>query len=123
LKEDKEARLPKEKSEKRSPQITIKAIGRLQSGPILPPEVLEGYKRIDESFLERILRIAEREQAFGHKSYSLGQIFAFSVVLIALLCATYLGLRGKEWLGGGIGLGALASIAIAYFYSHKRSEK
>ncbi len=67
--------------------------------------------------------MAEREQSFRHKSYYLGQIFAFSVVLIALLCATYLGLRGKEWLGGGIGLGALASIAIAYFYSHKRSEK
>lgn len=67
--------------------------------------------------------MAEREQRFRHRSYYMGQVFAFGVVFIGLYFATYLGINGKEWLGGGIGLGALASIVAAYFYSHRRKEK
>ncbi len=63
--------------------------------------------------------MAEKEQNFRHASYYIGQIFAVVIVIWGLASATYLGVNGKEWLGGTIGLGALASIVGAYFYSQK----
>lgn len=63
--------------------------------------------------------MAEKEQAFRHRSYYIGQLSAIIIVLAGLASAVYLGVNGKEWLGGTIGLGALASIVGAYFYGQK----
>jgi uncharacterized membrane protein len=119
----------KEESKEQSKENFLPAYGKLtqisvRTAPIPPPEELEGYKKIDPSFPERIIRMAEKEQKFRHHSYYLGQFFAFIIALAALGSATYLGINGKEWLGGSIGLGALASIVGAYFYSqHQKSGK
>ncbi len=92
-------------------------------GPIPPPETLERYGKINPSFPERIVRMAEKEQNFRHISYYIGQFFAVIIVIAGLGSATYLGINGKEWLGGTIGLGALASIVGAYFYSQSKNKK
>lgn len=92
-------------------------------GPLPPPEILERYGEIDPSFPERIFHMAEKEQKFRHRSYYIGQIMALVIVIVGLLSAVYLGVNGKEWLGGTIGLGALASIVGAYFYSQKTKKE
>lgn len=95
-------------------------IAKLSIGPIPPPEILKGYKEIDPSFPERIFKMAEKEQRFRHISFYSGQVLGFFITIFALICSTYLGINGKEWLGGGIGLGALASIVLAYLYSQRQ---
>lgn len=95
-------------------------IAKLSIGPIPPPKILREYKEIDPSFPERIFKMAEKEQEFRHKSFRYGQVLGFIITIFALTCGTYLGIKGKEWLGGGIGLGALASIVLAYLYSQRQ---
>ncbi len=114
--------LPK-KLEKKEGSEQPKAIqitqAKVHIGPIPDPETLERYRDIDPSFPERIVRMAEKEQTFRHRSYYIGQLSALIIVLAGLASAVHLGVNGKEWLGGTIGLGALASIVGAYFYSQK----
>ncbi len=119
--------LPEKKGEKKTESYTQNSKTPLLAqikheihiGPLPPPETLELYSKIDPSFPERIVRMAEKEQHFRHKSYLIGQISAVVIVVAGLASATYLGINGKEWLGGTIGLGALASIVGAYFYSQR----
>jgi len=110
-----------EQSEKPVPVQITKT--RVHIGPLPDPETLERYGEIDPSFPERIVRMAEKEQAFRHRSYYIGQLLSFGIVSIGLASAVYLGVNGKEWLGGSIGLGALASIVGAYFYSQRQRSK
>ncbi len=87
-------------------EITSIEIAKLSIGPLPPPKILREYKEIDPSFPERIFKMAEKEQLL--------------ITIFALICSTYLGINGKEWLGGGIGLGALVSIVLAYLYSQRQ---
>jgi len=118
--------LPQKREEKehkpssQTPETQLVLKQEVHIGPLPSPETLERYGKIDPSFPERIVRMAEREQQFRHMSYYIGQLFAAIIVIAGLISATYLGINGKEWLGGTIGLGALASIVGAYFYSQRK---
>ena len=98
-------------------QITI------TSSPLPPPEVLEKYKEIDPSLPDRLVKMIEREQRHRHLITFLGEIFGFIVVLGGFISAIVLGIYGKEWLAGTIGLGAIASIVGAYFYGKREAIK
>ena len=122
MQKDLPERQGKKDKSKQHPPIHI-AQTQVHIGPIPDPKTLEDYGKIDPSFPERIVRMAEREQMFRHRSYYIGQFSAIIIVIAGLASAVYLGVNGKEWLGGTIGLGALASIVGAYFYSHKFRKK
>ncbi|MHB1681004.1 MAG: DUF2335 domain-containing protein [bacterium] len=89
------------------------------SGPLPPPEILKKYNEINPSFAERMLVMTEKEQGNRHFSNFLGQITAFIVVITALICVTYLGLKGEQWLGAGVGIIVFGSIVGAYMYTVK----
>jgi uncharacterized membrane protein len=91
------------------------------SSPLPPPDVLKKYAEIQPDFPERIVRMVEKEQSFRHKVILLGELFGFVVVIGGFVSAVVLGIYGKEWLAGTIGLGAISSIVGAYFYGKFRA--
>ncbi len=93
------------------------------SSPLPPPEVLEKYAEIDPSFPERLMQMVEKEQRHRHRITFLGELFGFVVVIGGFVSAIVLGLYGKEWLAGTIGLGAISSMVGAYFYGKRRAIK
>jgi len=96
--------------------LTRKQVEVVISSPLPPPDVLKKYAEIDPSFPERLLKLVENEQKFRHRVVYLGEIFGFVVVLGGFISAIVLGIYGKEWLAGTVGLGAISSIVGAYFY-------
>ena len=91
------------------------------SSPLPPPEVLKKYKEIDPSLPDRLVKMMEREQRHRHLITFLGEIFGFIVVVGGFISAIVLGIYGREWLAGTIGLGAIASIVGAYFYGKREA--
>ena len=85
--------------------------------------MLERYKEIDPSLPDRLVKMMEREQRHRHLITFLDEIFGFIVVLGGFISAIVLGIYGKEWLAGTIGLGAIASIVGAYFYGKREAIK
>ncbi|GMW01448.1 MAG: hypothetical protein AMXMBFR84_25850 [Candidatus Hydrogenedentota bacterium] len=69
------------------------------SGPIPDPKVLAEYGKVDSSFPERIMQMAEREQRFDHDQYRflasglvrsihIGQGMIGFICLTGLICGT-----------------------------------
>lgn len=82
------------------------------SGPLPPPSVLQGYNDIVPDAAERILSMAEREQAHRHDHDSQfvqllarGQWFGFILGIAALGVGTYL-------LAIGVNVGGLVSLIL-----------
>jgi len=109
-------------SETRSVKISQTHVAIISS-PLPPPEVLEKYAEIDPSFPERLMQMVEKEQKHRHCITFLGELFGFVVVIGGFVSAIVLGLYGKEWLAGTIGLGAISSIVGAYFYGKRKAIK
>jgi uncharacterized membrane protein len=91
------------------------------SGPIPPPELIEGYQQAIPKGGERVFELAEREQHHRHaierqqlanvsKAHSRGQAFAFALSLIIVVAGALLIADGKDIAGYGtllVGGGAL----------------
>ncbi len=91
------------------------------SGPLPPARELADYKAIDESFAERIMQMAEREQAARHaipndlmkREYALksrGQHYALALAVFILLFAGYLAYLGDTAMAGKVAIGTLVGI-------------
>lgn len=89
------------------------------SGPLPPPELLEGYKRNYKNAPEIIFRMAENEQHFRHRSTYAGQLSALLIGLTGLGVTGYLGVNGQPWLAGLIGFGSLGTLVSAYLADRK----
>jgi len=89
------------------------------SSPLPPPEVLKKYAEINPSFPDRLFKMVEREQKHRHLITLLGEIFSLVVIAGGFISAIVLGIYGKEWLAGTIGLGAISTMVGAYFYGKK----
>jgi len=92
--------------------------GEIYQGPLPDPEMLEKYKNADPSFPERIVKMAEEQNAADvgiKKSFSfsntvipiLGQIFTFLLSAGSLCTCLYLAEKG--YAGG-----AIAAIAAGF---------
>jgi uncharacterized membrane protein len=111
------------------------------SGPLPPPKFLADYGKINETFPERIVKMAEREMRHRHSqqkkqieimAYStkterleilFGQIFGFLIGIVALLVCAYTSLKGQPIVGGGIGLLGIGSIISAFIIGRKQKEE
>ena len=91
------------------------------SGPLPPARELANYKAVDESFAERIMRMAEREQAARHampgeflkREYALksrGQHYALALAICILVFAGYLAYLGDSETAGKVAIGTLVGI-------------
>ncbi len=119
-------------AEKVQEEQGIQAIYRQFSGPIPPPQILSGYDQVQAGFAERIVAMAEKEQAHRHgleiqaltSSISIqkrGQIFALLLSLLILSISGFLIYDGKE-LGGSVLAGATLT-TLAYIFITGRKGK
>jgi uncharacterized membrane protein len=102
------------------------------SGPLPPARELADYKAIDESFAERIMQMAEREQAARHaipnefmkREYTLksrGQHYALLLAVCILLFAGYLAYLDDTAMAGRVAIGTLVGI-VGIFVAGKAAD-
>ncbi len=101
---------------------------KIHSGPLPTVETLEGYDKIIPNGAERVMAMAEKEQAFRqeHTHYiakrqfnqeGKGQWFAFILALIAICGALGLAYIGREIAGIAVIITAVAGLAGSFLYS------
>ncbi len=99
----------------------------LYAGPIPPPTTLAQYKDVQPDAPERILALAERQQAHRQKLETLdawrsivGVFAGLTVVLAAFAFAWGLATLGQHALGTATVIGAIASAAGVFVYGTLR---
>lgn len=106
--------------------IVIQAIQESFSGPIPHPRLLQGYENIQPGFAERIVVMAEKEQAHRFEcdnkvidstvaSTKRGQWMGYSIALVFGIIALVLGLMGEVAVAsiiGGLDLVALVTVFV-----------
>ncbi|EIY8042695.1 DUF2335 domain-containing protein [Vibrio vulnificus] len=102
------------------------------SGPIPPPAMLHEYDQVQDGFANRIVTMAEKEQAHRHGIENRGvngaiskdvrgQYFALICSLVMIVCCTYLISNGHE-ISGSI-LGGSTLVGLAYVFITGRKSK
>lgn len=95
------------------------------SGPLPRASELAKYKSIDNSFAERIVRMAEKEQEFRHsipdkvikKDFTLksrGQHYAMAVCFLVIIFASYIAYLGNTDMAGKIAIGTLIGLVSVF---------
>lgn len=94
-------------------------------GPLPPPEVLGKYEAIQSGFAERIIRMAENEQAHRHaveksvvdSSFSeahTGQLYGLIIGVVAILAGTFAAVMGAPIPGAIIGGGGVIGLVSVF---------
>lgn len=112
----------------RSANHVVRAVQTsLYAGPIPPPSTLAQYKDVQPDAPERILALAERQQAHRQKLETLdawrsivGVVAGIAVVLAAFAFAWGLATLGQHALGTATVIGAIASAAGVFVYGTLR---
>ena len=111
--------------------VTTEVLQELRvSGPLPPPEVLRGYDDALPGAAERILRMAEIDQADAREANRLaireaaadsrhGQKYALRIALAARTAACVLGYRGHETAAATVGGGTVVGL-VAVFIAGRR---
>ncbi len=96
------------------------------SGPIPPPDLLDGYNQIIPDAAERILAMAEKQQAASisiAKRESLipvlGQVFAFFLFFLGLAGGLLLAYLGKSMEGLATFMGTILTGIVVFFRATK----
>ena len=102
------------------------------SGPLPPPQVLQGYESACPGSAHRIIELAEAQSAHrrrmeekevdaqidGMRSQFFearrGQVFAFCVSVVFLLCGTVVVIWGHSWAGSLFGLMGVSGIVGSF---------
>lgn len=101
-------------------------------GPLPPPAALERYDRLLPGAAERILRMAEQEQAAGHRFASdavgvtaaetkRGQSFGLVAALAALGVTAYLGFLGHAFAASVVGGTTVVGLATVFAIGRRRA--
>ncbi len=83
----------------------VKQSLHIRQAPLPDPLELEAYKKIDKTFPERIMKMAESEQRFRHIATFVGQANFIILVLAGYGVAAFTGIKGAEWTGFAIAIG------------------
>ena len=100
------------------------------SGPLPAPSILEHYNRISPGAAERIITMAEEQSKHRRNletrsltsdiiNSKLGLIFGLLIGLAGIAGSVFLGLYGKQILGGALGFGTLTSLVGVFIYGSK----
>ena len=95
------------------------------SGPLPTPDILLGYDEVLPGAAERIMRMAEKEQASAREVEGIavraatadnrrGQIFGFLVALAAFGTASFLGYLGHEIAAAIVGGGTVVALVTVF---------
>ena len=104
------------------------------SGPLPPPEMLTAYERALPTSAERILKMAELEQAHMHalersdmdartRMAQRGQVLAFALGISGTVGGIILAFFDKSIAGFGVFFTSLATLAGVYIYGHKQAKE
>jgi uncharacterized membrane protein len=111
-------------------QVRVQIQQQLTSSPLPPPEVLIQYNQAVPSGAERIMQMAEREQKHVHvlQNWSaglmfLGELFGWSIIVLAMVGAFYLVLKDKRLEGAASFLSALAILAAGWYSRWKEKRE
>lgn len=128
---------PDLQSENNPEFIVSRQFREIFHGPIPSPKIMEGYEEISPGAANRILKMAEKQQAHRHQMENnmlsaaaskdkRGQWFAGALAIIALASATFLGYHDKTFVASIIGgttiIGLCGIFALGKFYKTKNSE-
>ena len=113
---------------------TITVSSEIFSGPVPPPEILAEYKSIDPNIPDRIITMAENQQAHTHelekyamksavKTESKGQTYALIVSLTIILGSMFLIYDGKEISGGILAGSTLIGLAYVFITGRKKDRQ
>ncbi len=104
----------------------------MYSGPIPPPEFMEKYEKIHPGFADRILKLTEIEGSHRREleirnlaaqiehekrfdcEVKLGQVFAFTIAITAILTGAYTAMKGHELSGAFISALGIGGIVTAF---------
>ncbi len=104
------------------------------SGPLPHPVILKGYNDIHPDFAKEVLEFGKREQSFRHQKETresiellsqakLGQHYALTICLTALVCTVILGVTGHEASAAIIGGLDLVALALVFIIGRSNTTK
>ncbi len=114
--------------------VSVSVQHRSHSGPLPDPETLITYDSVIPNGADRIMKMAEAQQAHrikieskvvsGQTSQSLiGQIFGLIIGLFGIACGAYLAMNGHETVGGIIAGGTVVSLVSVFVIGKKRMKQ
>lgn len=106
--------------------------GEIHTGPIPAPGEIGEYERILPGSADRIIKMAEKEQAHRHQLQLrsqrhrlgitfIGQLFAFLMGISGIAGGVYLVKSDKPITGFGVFFTSLATLMGVFFYSRRRT--
>lgn len=112
-------------TKKSQPEQTKELIAASYYGPIPPPNLLNDYRLIDPTFPDRIIKMAESEQAHRHKmddqviekeyhERRRGQNYALCISIIFAVCSTAAIISGHPVAGSVLGGATLVSLVTVF---------
>lgn len=112
----------------------ITAMSASFSGPLPPPNILEGYEKILPGAADRIITMAETQLNHRHdmestviksnvKNEHTGMLLAFCLTIALMAFGFYLILNDKETAGYFAVFGPVVFHGVNYVYNKKREEK
>jgi uncharacterized membrane protein len=107
--------------------LRLRAAAYSFSGPLPPPELLAKYNDVVPNGAERIIKMAENQQAHRQdlestvvhgnvQSEKRGQWMGLTISTLVLLAGFYLACIGKQVAGSTIAVADLASLAGVFVY-------
>jgi len=104
------------------------------SGPIPTPDIIAGYEKVLAGSADRIIKMAEKEQAHRHlcqlrqqsnlaRLTLIGQIFAFLMGISGVGGGIYLVRNDKSIAGFGVFFASLAALVGLFFFNQSRPRK
>lgn len=115
-------------------QLELFYHAKLFVGPIPPPDLLQEYAQVDKFLPDRLVAMAEREQAIRHvredRQFEAGaasakraQICATLIALSAMCCSVPIAIWGNPWAAGVIGFGGVIGHIIPVLFKKPRPER
>ena len=110
------------------------SLQKTHSGPLPDSQTLQEYNLLIPDGANRIMAVFENQSAHRIEiekkvikgqilQSNLGQIFALTIGLFALTCATFCIYTGHEWSGAIIGTGGLTSLVLAFIKGKDYQQK
>jgi len=104
------------------------------SGPIPPPELMEGYQRLIPDAPERILSMAEDQSRHRQecekkqidaaiKDTRRGQWMGFICAILMLMIVGYLAVNGAQVASSIFGVTGIAAVVIAFRTTHRPKDE
>jgi uncharacterized membrane protein len=114
--------------------FAVQVQGTHYSGPLPPPEILAKFDQVLPGSAERIIAMAERNQAHRHtleetvipanvRNERRGQIIAGIIYLATLGCGTFLVYVGRDTAGLVTMLSTTVTFAGLFLYSRRKKEE